>query len=69
MARITADDRGDAYRSGANAYVIKPAAPVALLEIVRRIKKYWLELDGPPPNGKDWLLVTIPRPTPNPAAD
>ncbi len=62
-------DVDNAYRSGANGYVIKPPAPAALLEIVRRIKKYWLDLDGPPPNCKDWLAVTVPRPAPNPAVD
>jgi DNA-binding response OmpR family regulator len=52
-----------AYRFGVDAYLVKPADPAELLEIVRRIKKYWLDQDGPPPGCEDWLRVTIPRPT------
>ncbi|MGO8675369.1 MAG: response regulator [Limisphaerales bacterium] len=57
-------DVDSAYRSGADAFVVKPLRPVELLEIVRRIKQYWLDTDGPPPNCEDWLSVTVPRPTP-----
>jgi len=50
-----------AYRLGADAYIVKPAAPAELLRIVRRIKKYWLEMAGPPPGCADWLSITVPR--------
>jgi CheY-like chemotaxis protein len=51
-----------AYRLGADAYIVKPASPAELLDIVRHIKKYWLDLDAPPPDCEDWLSVTVPRP-------
>jgi CheY-like chemotaxis protein len=38
-----------AYRLGANSYLVKPANPGELFELVRRFKLYWLELNFPPP--------------------
>ena len=48
-----------ARQLGANAYIVKPSHPAQLLEIVRRIKKYWLDSNGPPPDCKDWLSITV----------
>ena len=50
-----------AHKLGANAYIVKPAY-TELLKVVRRLKKYWIEADGPPPNCSDWLEVTVPPP-------
>jgi len=50
-----------AYRLGANGYVVKPCRPAEMLEIVRRIKKYWLDASGPTPNCEDWLSVIEPQ--------
>ncbi len=58
-------DVATAYRLGARAYVIKPAYP-QLVEFVRRLKRYWIEMDAPPPNCNDWLSFTVPSPTQNP---
>jgi CheY-like chemotaxis protein len=55
-------DVEQAYQLGANAYIVKPTSPAELLDVVRRIKKYWLDQDGPPPGCADWLAVTIQRP-------
>ena len=38
-----------AYRSGANSYLVKPAAPQDMLEVIRGIGLYWLALNVPPP--------------------
>ena len=51
-----------AYRLGADAFVVKPMHPAELLEIVRRVKQYWLDADGPPPDCEDWLSAIVPRP-------
>lgn len=55
-------DVEDSYRLGANGYIVKPIRPADLLEIVLRIKKYWLEMKAPPPGCADWFSVTIPPP-------
>jgi two-component system response regulator len=36
-----------AYDLGANSYLVKPARPEALLEMVERIEAYWLNLNEP----------------------
>jgi CheY-like chemotaxis protein len=36
-----------AYDLGANSYLVKPARPEALLEMVARINDYWLSLNEP----------------------
>ncbi len=46
-----------AYRLGANAYLVKPPLLGELEHIVRLIKKYWLEGDGPPPGCLEWQAV------------
>jgi CheY-like chemotaxis protein len=54
-----------AYRLGAKGYIVKPSSPGNLLEIVRRIKKYWLDRDGPPPGEcAEWNSVILPPPAP-----
>jgi CheY-like chemotaxis protein len=44
-----------AYDTGANSYLVKPTDFTALVELVRSIKEYWLELNHPP--------EPIPQPT------
>jgi CheY-like chemotaxis protein len=51
-----------AYESGANGYIVKPNSPSALTRIVRCIKEYWLDMDAPPQNCKEWLAVNAGRP-------
>lgn len=53
-----------AYALGANGYIVKPGSPFQLMEIVRVLKKYWLDADGPPPNCREWLSVIVGRPAP-----
>jgi CheY-like chemotaxis protein len=48
-----------AHRLGASAYIIKPSRPAELLGVVRRIKQYWIDRNGPPPECKDWLSITV----------
>lgn len=55
-------DVDTAYQLGANAYVVKPSRLAERLELVRRIKKYWLEMNAPPPDCKEWLSITVARP-------
>jgi DNA-binding response OmpR family regulator len=50
-----------AYRLGANGYIVKPSAPGQLVEIVRRIKKYWLEKEGPPAGCVEWSTIFVPQ--------
>jgi len=50
---LTSSDLGPdidlAYRLGANSYLVKPAAPHKLTEMLTRIKQYWLELNRQAP--------------------
>jgi CheY-like chemotaxis protein len=41
-------DVENAYRLGANSYIVKPADPKALLHILETIKTYWLRLNRLP---------------------
>ncbi len=50
-----------AYSLGADAYVVKPAYN-ELLEVVRRVKLYWLDRPHPPPDCADWDAVRVPPP-------
>jgi len=43
------DDIDRAYRLGANSYLVKPASPEGLLEIVKAVGDYWLKRNQPPP--------------------
>jgi CheY-like chemotaxis protein len=40
-----APDINKAYFLGANSYLVKPSKPEGLIEIVRQIKQYWLDLN------------------------
>lgn len=51
-----------AYALGAQGYIIKPGRPVELERIVRLIKQYFLEGNGPPPGCKEWQAVNVARP-------
>jgi len=52
-----------AYRLGANGYIVKPSSPSELSEVMRRVKKYWLEMDGPPAGCVEWSAVLVPQQT------
>ncbi len=43
------DDMHQAYASGANAYVIKPADPSQLREFAQLLKDFWLNWNQTPP--------------------
>lgn len=43
------DDVAQCYRRGANAYVVKPVGFDELVTVLKEIKKFWLELNEPPP--------------------
>ena len=54
-------DVDGAYRLGANGYIVKPSAPGQLVEIMRLVKKYWLEKDGPPAECAEWASILVPQ--------
>lgn len=58
-------DVASAYQLGANGYLVKPSHLAERLELARRLKKYWLDMDGPPPNCKDWLAFNVQPPLPH----
>jgi two-component system response regulator len=41
-------DIADAYRAGANSYLVKPTTVNALKELAAEIRDYWLRLNVPP---------------------
>ena len=45
-------DVDEAYRSGANSYLVKPSDPTAMSEIAAVIKTYWLGMNRLPPLGR-----------------
>ena len=46
-------DMRDAYRFGANSYLIKPSQPEDLVEVVRALKRYWFDFNRvPTPRGQ-----------------
>ena len=53
-------DVDTAYRFGANGYLVKPSHMADRLAMVRLIKKYWLDMDAPPPDCKEWLSANVP---------
>ena len=55
-----------AYRLGASGYIVKPALPAELLQVMRRVKKYWLEMDGPPAGCAEWSSILVRQQTSNP---
>lgn len=42
-------DREKAYRRGANSYLAKPLDYEELIDLVRMLNRYWLNLNRPPP--------------------
>lgn len=52
-------DMIEAYESGANAYVPKPADSAAFTEVVRKITRFWLEVNEPPPKARGWHHRTL----------
>jgi CheY-like chemotaxis protein len=54
-------DVESAYSLGANAYLVKTSRPAERVEIVRRIKRYWLDMNGPPADCQDWLSMDALR--------
>ena len=51
-----------AYQLGADGYLVKPPLPSRLQAIVALIKKYWLDLDAPPPDCPGWQAVIVSPP-------
>jgi two-component system response regulator len=43
-------DVAAAYQLGANAYLVKPAEPSKLVDLVRSLSSFWLVQNTPPPN-------------------
>jgi CheY-like chemotaxis protein len=62
-------DVATAYQLGTNGYLVKPSHMSERLELVRRIKRYWLDINGPPADCKDWLAVNVPPPLPHPVVE
>lgn len=52
-----------AYSAGANAYLVKPPTLTELKRVVRLIKKYWLDLDAPPPDCQEWQAEIVAAPS------
>lgn len=46
-------DINEAYRLGANAYLVKPSTPEKMFETARAIKDFWLNLNQPPASSGD----------------
>lgn len=42
-------DISECYRRGANSYIFKPVDYMEYIEVVKRVTKYWLSLNVPPP--------------------
>ena len=56
-------DIAAAYRLGANAYLVKPADPGDLGDMVRAINDFWLTQNEPPPNSPpNRALETVENP-------
>jgi two-component system response regulator len=56
-------DIAAAYRLGANAYLVKPAEPGNLGDMVRAINDFWLTQNEPPPNSPpNRALETVENP-------
>ncbi len=56
-------DVQQAYEFGADAYVVKPARPSQLLEIVRCIRDCWIDKTMLPPDCAHWESVNL-KPSP-----
>ncbi len=51
------EDRRRAYSLGAGSYVVKPQDPKQFMEVVQLLKRYWVDINFPPPD------LTIERET------
>lgn len=49
-----------AYRLGADGYLVKPPLLSELERMVRLIKQYWLDKDGPPRSCAEWEALVVP---------
>lgn len=45
-------DIAEAYRAGANSYIVKPTSLTTLIEIASGLREYWLRLNVPPNDPK-----------------
>jgi CheY-like chemotaxis protein len=52
-------DVRQAYEAGADAYVVKPARPHDLSEIIQCIKHYWIDETQPPPGCREWEALSL----------
>jgi CheY-like chemotaxis protein len=50
-----------AYKSGADAYLVKTSQPSERLKMVRCLKTYWLEQKAPPENCQQWFSLSALR--------
>ena len=55
-------DVHSAYRFHANGYLVKPPLVSELQRIVRLIKQYWLDSEGPPPDCREWEAIIVAPP-------
>jgi CheY-like chemotaxis protein len=46
-------DIDEAYRKGANAYLVKPSSPPELLQMMMSVKNFWLKYNNYPSNGAE----------------
>jgi CheY-like chemotaxis protein len=44
------EDRRRAYSLGAGAYVVKPQDPDQFMQVVQLLKRYWVDINFPPPD-------------------
>jgi len=61
-------DVNTAYALGATGYIRKPAFD-ELLKTLRLLKKYWLDMDRPPPDCQEWHSLNIQPSPPRPLRD
>lgn len=54
------EDRRRAYSLGAGSYVVKPQDPEEFMEVIQLLKRYWVDINYPPPD-----LATERAPTHN----
>ena len=56
-------DIAEAYRLGANAYLVKPSQPSELVEMVRGVGDFWLKQNTPPPNRRMDQVAAVAKGT------
>jgi CheY-like chemotaxis protein len=57
-----ASDIHRAYAQGVNAYLVKPAHPEKLVDVLKTINAFWLELNQPPPDPNRFVSKKPPSP-------